>query len=88
MSKSRLTHAVARLEDRGWVRRVDCPTDRRGQVAELTEAGFAGIAGAAPSHVEMVRSSLFDALTPEQTSQLRTICEAVNTRLDDSPTGG
>ena len=35
-SKSRASHAVARLEERGWVRRMDCPTDRRGQVAELT----------------------------------------------------
>src|SRR5215831_12728984 len=29
-SKSRLSHAVARLEERGWVKRTDCATDRRG----------------------------------------------------------
>ena len=32
-SRSRLSHAVARLEERGWVQREDCPTDRRGQNA-------------------------------------------------------
>src|SRR4051795_4762220 len=32
-SRSRLSHAVARLEERGWVVREECPTDRRGQVA-------------------------------------------------------
>src|SRR5437763_817941 len=59
-SKSRISHAVARLEERGWVRRVDCPTDRRGQVAQLTAKGFAALEEIAPGHVECVRSSLFD----------------------------
>jgi DNA-binding MarR family transcriptional regulator len=76
-SKSRLSHAVARLEERGWIRRTECPTDRRGQVAELTDEGFAALAAAAPGHVEQVRRSLIDALTPEQVAQLRQISEAI-----------
>ena len=76
-SKSRLSHAVARLEERGWVERLDCPTDRRGQVARLTDAGFTALAGAAPSHVEQVRRTLFDALTPEQVTQLDAISTAI-----------
>jgi DNA-binding MarR family transcriptional regulator len=76
-SKSRASHAVARLEERGWVRRVDCPTDRRGQVAELTDEGYAALAEAARGHVEQVRRSLFDALTPEQVIQLKAISEAM-----------
>src|SRR5579862_60046 len=76
-SKSRASHAVARLEERGWVRRVDCPTDRRGQVAELTDEGYAALAATAPGHVEQVRRSLIDALTPEQVTQLRQISEAI-----------
>ena len=54
-SKSRASHAVARLEERGWVRRVDCPTDRRGQVAELTDEGYAVLVATAPGHVGQVR---------------------------------
>jgi DNA-binding MarR family transcriptional regulator len=77
-SKSRLSHAVARLEERGWVERLDCPTDRRGQVARLTEAGFAALENAAPSHVEQVRRVLFDVLTEEQVAQLSTISAAIS----------
>jgi len=81
-SKSRLSHAVARLEQRGWVRRTNCPTDRRGQIAELTEDGYAALSQAAPGHVEQVRRSLFDALTPEQVSQLATISAAILAAAD------
>jgi len=81
-SRSRLSHAVARLEQRGWVRREDCPTDRRGQVAVLTDEGFDALAAAAPGHVEQVRAALFDALTPEQVTQLLGIGEAIIARLD------
>ena len=70
-SKSRASHAVARLEERGWVKRMDCPTDRRGQVALLTDEGYAVLAAAAPGHVEQVRTSLFDGLTAEQVAQLQ-----------------
>lgn len=76
-SRSRLSHAVARLEERGWVRRDTCPSDRRGQLAVLTDAGFAALAAAAPGHVEEVRRRLFDRLRPEQVAQLREICAAV-----------
>jgi len=76
-SKSRLSHAVARLEERGWVIRRDCPTDRRGQIAQLTDEGFAALATAAPGHVEQVRRSLVDVLTPEQIEQLQQISAAI-----------
>ncbi len=76
-SKSRLSHAIARLEERGWVIRRDCPTDRRGQFAELTEAGLTAITAAAPGHVEQVRRALFDALTPQQVAQLDEISAAI-----------
>lgn len=76
-SKSRLSHAVARLEERGWVQRLDCATDRRGQVARLTDAGFAALEAAAPSHVEQVRRVLFDRLTDEQVLQLAAISNAI-----------
>jgi DNA-binding MarR family transcriptional regulator len=65
-SRSRLSHAVARLEQRGWVRRLDCPTDRRGQLAQLTDEGFAVVEAAAPGHAETVRKYLMDRLTPHQ----------------------
>ncbi|MET8045315.1 MarR family transcriptional regulator [Micromonospora sp. NPDC005215] len=80
-SRSRLSHAVARLEAAGWVRREDCPTDRRGQIALLTDEGFATLAAAAPGHVEGVRRHLFDALSPAQVDQLRRISETLADHL-------
>src|SRR3954471_2608196 len=76
-SRSRLSHAVARLEENGWVERRVCLDDKRGQVAHLTDAGFAALAAAAPGHVEGVRSHVFDPLTPEQVTQLRQISTAL-----------
>jgi DNA-binding MarR family transcriptional regulator len=81
-SQSRLSHAVARLEERGWVRRERCPADRRGNLAVLTGDGFAALAAAAPGHVEEVRRSLFDALTQEQVRRLDEICSAVRNTLE------
>jgi DNA-binding MarR family transcriptional regulator len=72
-SRSRLSHAVARLEERGWVERLDCASDRRGQLAHLTDEGFATLEAAAPGHVEAVRTNMIEQLTPEQISQLESI---------------
>ena len=69
-SRSRLSHAVDRLEERGWVRRLTCPEDRRGSFAQLTDEGFAVLQAAAPSHVESVRRHLFDLLSDEEVDGL------------------
>ena len=76
-SRSRLSHAVSRLEERGWVRRQVCPEDGRGQLAVLTDDGFAALAAAAPVHVEGVRTHLFDQLSPEQVVAMRDIGETL-----------
>ncbi|GLY37514.1 MarR family transcriptional regulator [Amycolatopsis sp. NBRC 101858] len=80
-SRSRLSHAVARLEANGWVQREACPTDKRGAWAVLTDAGFTALEAAAPGHVEAVRESLFDPLTPEQVAALGEISAAIRQRL-------
>lgn len=80
-SRSRLSHAVSRLEDEGWVERRDCPTDRRGALAVLTEKGFAVLAAAAPGHVDAVRRRLFDQLSADQVDQLGAISTAVRDGL-------
>nr|WP_211177465.1 MarR family transcriptional regulator [Pseudonocardia acidicola] len=84
-SRSRLSHAVARLEEAGWVVRRACPTDRRGAFAELTPAGLAALEAAAAGHVENVRSTLFDKLTPEQQAALQDIAQTLVAGLSDEP---
>jgi DNA-binding MarR family transcriptional regulator len=76
-SRSRLSHAVARLEELGWVQREACPGDRRGQLAVLTDEGFRALEAAAPKHVESVRQHLFDILSAEQLAQLQQIDDAL-----------
>src|ERR671926_1583641 len=81
-SRSRLSHAVSRLEERGWVRRQVCPDDGRGLLAVLTDEGFAALEAAAPVHVESVRTHLFDQLSPAQIAALRDIGETLLRHLD------
>lgn len=78
----RLSHVARRLEDRGLVHRTTADDDRRVTMARLTEAGWEKVLATAPAHVEQVRSLVFDALTPEQVSQLSCITEALLDVLD------
>jgi DNA-binding MarR family transcriptional regulator len=82
-SRSRLSHAVARLEERGWVTRMPHETDRRGQIAALTDAGFEVLVAAAPDHVETVRQFVIDALSAVQLAQLTDIGETIIARVAD-----
>jgi DNA-binding MarR family transcriptional regulator len=70
---SRLSHAVASLEQRGWMVRQACSFDRRGQIASLTEEGVAVLEAAAPGHVAEVRRLIFDNLSEAEIDQLRAI---------------
>ncbi|MCD0449591.1 MarR family transcriptional regulator [Actinocorallia sp. API 0066] len=85
-SASKLSHAVRKLEEQGWVTRHRHPEDGRTTIATLTDAGYAVVVEAAPGHVEAVRRNLFDQLTPEQAAQLGEICRAMLGKLDpDGP---
>ncbi|TXS55608.1 MarR family winged helix-turn-helix transcriptional regulator [Streptomyces sp. t39] len=87
ITRSRLSHAIARLEKNGWVRREDCPSDRRGQNAVLTDEGFEVLRRTAPGHVEAVRQAMFDRLSPEQVRQLGEIMQVMAEALQPQDTG-
>ncbi|GAA3422118.1 MarR family winged helix-turn-helix transcriptional regulator [Streptosporangium vulgare] len=70
---SRISHAINKLEQKGWVRREHCADDRRGWLAVLTDEGLATLQAAAPRHVVSVREHLIDLLTPEQVRHLEDI---------------
>lgn len=69
-SKSRLSHQITRMEGTGLVLRQECPGDRRGLYAHLTDAGWDTLQKVAPDHVRSVRSHFVDRLTPEQIDAL------------------
>lgn len=78
----RLSHVVARLEQRGLVERAPCPEDARVTNAHLTRLGLDKVVEAAPGHVETVRHHVIDALTSQQLQQLSDIADAILHRLD------
>ncbi|MFC0557137.1 MarR family winged helix-turn-helix transcriptional regulator [Planotetraspora thailandica] len=81
-SASRLSHAMSRLEEKGWVRRVKHDEDRRTTMAQLTDAGFEALEKAAPGHVEEVRRLLFDRLSRTQMRQLHDVLVTVLSALE------
>ncbi|ACZ21137.1 transcriptional regulator [Sanguibacter keddieii DSM 10542] len=69
-SISRLSHALTRMEDRGWVERRPFAGDGRQTEVVLTDAGTALVVAAAPGHVRTVRELVVDPLGPEKMVQL------------------
>ncbi|MEV8397453.1 MarR family winged helix-turn-helix transcriptional regulator [Streptomyces niveus] len=82
-SRSRLSHHLARMQQRGLVVREECATDGRGAVVVLTDEGTRTIEQAAPPHVESVRRHFIDLLSPEQVEAFATIGETVVGRLTE-----
>jgi DNA-binding MarR family transcriptional regulator len=76
-SLPRLSQVIARLEQRGWVRRTPDPADGRYTLATLTDDGQAKVTQAAPGHVQEVRRVVFDPLTKTQSRQLREISRRI-----------
>ena len=81
-SLPRLSQVVARLEQRGWVRRTPDPADGRYTLAILTDQGRAKVTEAAPGHVQEVRRLVFDPLTRAQSRQLREIGRRIIRAID------
>ena len=83
MSQSRTSHAVTSLEQKGWVQRQPCPTDRRVQFSVLTDDGMQVLADTAPGHVAEVRRLVFDQLDADDLADLRRIALKLVAVLDD-----
>ena len=81
--KSRLSHHIARMADRGLVTKEKCGSDRRGAFVVVTDRGRQEIAAAAPGHVRDVRDLFVDRLTPEQLEAVGEAAEAVLAALDE-----
>jgi DNA-binding MarR family transcriptional regulator len=76
-SLSRLSHVVARLEEKGWVRRERDADDGRVQIAVLTDEGWDKVVASAPGHAEAVHQLIFDRLSTAQMRQLAKVAEAL-----------
>ena len=74
---SRLSRAVSRLENKGWVRREIDPDDGRFTLGILTPEGREKVVESTPAHHALIRHLVFDSLTSAQARQLGAISERV-----------
>jgi DNA-binding MarR family transcriptional regulator len=81
--KSRLSHHVRRMAERGLVKKEKCASDRRGSFVAVTAAGRKEIEDAAPGHVTAVRQLFVDRLTGDQLDALADVAETVLAGLDE-----
>ncbi|MFC5186635.1 MarR family winged helix-turn-helix transcriptional regulator [Actinomadura harenae] len=82
-SRSRLSHTCSRLESKGLVRRDNCPNDKRGVYAFLTDEGFEALDRAARDHVETVRDYFVDVIDPADLEAIGRAFTAVLKRIDN-----
>jgi DNA-binding MarR family transcriptional regulator len=85
--KSRISHQVTRMAQRGLVEKRACGSDRRGAVVVVTPAGRDDISAAAPSHVRAVRRLFIDRLTPAQLEALADVADTVLAALAEDDLG-
>jgi len=78
----RLSKAINRLEERGWVERFECVEDRRATNVRLTQAGRRAMILASPKHLDTVRRTVLDRLGPDQLTALAEALEPVVAGLD------
>jgi DNA-binding MarR family transcriptional regulator len=83
--RSRLSHHLSRMEQRGLVTREECTEDARGLMVRLTKVGRRAIEQAAPGHVDAVRHYFFDQLSDDEVETLAAVFERV---LDNLRGGG
>lgn len=81
--KSRLSHQVGRMADRGLVKKEKCDSDRRGAYVVVTRRGRIEIEAAAPGHVAAVRRLFVDRLTPSQLDAIGETADIVLAALDE-----
>jgi DNA-binding MarR family transcriptional regulator len=75
--KSRISHQVRRMAERGLVEREDCPTDLRGTWVVLSEAGADAFATASCGYVQTLNRALFARLDAEDRAALHRIASTV-----------
>jgi DNA-binding MarR family transcriptional regulator len=80
--RSRASHQLRRLCERGLAERIPSEDDGRATDATLTKAGREAIRAAAPGHVALVRRMFFDPLPDELLPPLTAALEHVQVNIN------
>ena len=83
--KSRLSHHVARMLERGLVRRESLTTDKRGALVVVTSKGRRAAEGAASVHDGVIRQRFLELVTERELATIRRVAERVLASLPDAP---
>jgi DNA-binding MarR family transcriptional regulator len=83
--KSRLSHHISRMCERGLVTKQPCPSDQRGIFVLLTDEGRSTLHDAAPDHVADVRQYFFDGLSDVQIATITQVSRQVLANLAATP---
>jgi DNA-binding MarR family transcriptional regulator len=78
--KSRVSHQVTRMENRGFVERTECEADGRGTWIQLTAEGRRAVLRAMRGHAGDIRRFFLDTMTADQAAAIGAWSTAV---IDD-----
>jgi DNA-binding MarR family transcriptional regulator len=84
-SRSRVTHTVRRMEERGLVARCAASDDGRGVLCRLTDTGYEALVAAAPVHVQSVRERLVDVVSADELAAMGAAFARVGERIVENP---
>ncbi|MCV7361379.1 MarR family winged helix-turn-helix transcriptional regulator [Mycolicibacterium neworleansense] len=80
--RSRLSHQLRRMEERGLTERRSSAADGRTTNVVLTDVGQQAIDEAAPGHVDLVRSLFFDPLPDNLLAPFTAALEHIHVNLN------
>lgn len=82
LASGSITYVIDKLEKRGFITRVNCPTDRRITYAEITEEGEAFMADIFPAHEQKIHE-LTSALSPDEKEQAIELMKKIGLSIKD-----
>ncbi|MCU1437553.1 MAG: MarR family transcriptional regulator [Naasia sp.] len=88
LTQPSVSRLVDRLAARGLLEKLPDPSDRRGTVVRLTDAGYRAFAAVAAQHVRSIEAVMTAGLDPEELRALRTLADRLRAGIADAAGGG
>ncbi|MEZ0482459.1 MarR family winged helix-turn-helix transcriptional regulator [Planococcus sp. SSTMD024] len=82
LASGSITYVIDKLEKRGFITRVNCPTDRRITYAEITEEGKTFMANIFPAHEQKLHE-LMAALSSKEKEQAIELMKKIGLSIKD-----
>ncbi|WP_431278682.1 MarR family winged helix-turn-helix transcriptional regulator [Leifsonia poae] len=79
--RSRLSHHLGRMEQRGLLRREECPGDNRGSLIVMTDEGVSALRRASGPHLRAVKHYFAEALDGDQVESLGEVLGTIRAHL-------